>query len=251
MKPYLNERHDVEDALLEKNAELEAANKELEAFDYSIAHDLRAPLDRLRGFTEILQRQHAQALDDAGRELLARIADAGRSMDQLITDILALATATRGALDRSIVDVTALADSVAAALRKAEPLRDVEVTIARGMKARADAGLLRDAIENLLANAWKFTRARTPARIDFGCESAGGETIFSVRDNGAGFDPARARDVFKPFQRLHADGGFEGSGIGLATVERIVRRHGGRVWAEARVDGGATFYFTLSPRRPS
>jgi PAS domain S-box-containing protein len=243
------ERHVVEEALNEKNAELEAANKELEAFDYSIAHDLRAPLHRIEGFAAMLEQEQGEKLDAHGRDVLRRIAEAGKTMDQLVTDLLTLATATRGTLERSVVDVTALARSIDATLRKSEAPRDVEFVVSPGMKARVDSGLLRAVVQNLLGNAWKFTRGRARARIEMGCSMTGAEHVFFVRDNGVGFDPAQAQSVFKAFQRLHAGGDFEGSGIGLATVQRIVRRHGGRVWAEGRVDQGASFFFTLS--RPS
>jgi PAS domain S-box-containing protein len=246
----ITERRLVEETLNEKNAELEAVNRELEAFDYSIAHDLRAPLHRIEGFAAMLGQDHGEKLDPAGREVLQRIVDAGKSMDQLVTDILALATATRGRLARSEVDVTALAREVDATFRRGGPEREVEFGVQPGMRTRADAGLLRVVVQNLLGNAWKFTRDRAGARIEMGCEIAGGQHVFFVRDNGTGFDPAGAEDIFKPFRRMHGGSRFEGTGIGLATVQRIVQRHGGRVWAEGAVGSGATFFFTLA-RPPS
>ena len=241
----ITERKRFERALHEKNVELEAANKELEAFDYSVAHDLRAPLTRIEGFSAMLGKQYGEKLDARGRELLQRIADAGLSMDQLVGDLLALSTVTRGTLGRSDVDVSALADSIVATLRKSEPRREVRFDAPTGMILRADPGLLRVVLENLLGNAWKFTKGHARARVEMGCLEIQGERVFFVRDNGAGFDIANAERLFKPFQRLHSGADFEGTGIGLATVQRIVRRHGGRVWAEAAVDRGATFYFTL------
>jgi len=243
----ITERQAVEEALNEKNAELEAANKELEAFDYSIAHDLRAPLHRIQGFAAMLEQEEGGKLDAHGRDVLRRITEAGKAMEQLVTDLLALATATRGTLVRSIVDVTALAREIEATLRRSEA-REVDFVVAPGMKARADPGLLRVVIQNLLANAWKFTRRRAGARVHMDCGVTGGEQVFFVRDNGIGFDAAQAEKIFNPFQRLRV-GEFEGTGIGLATVRRIVQRHGGRVWAQGSVDEGATFFFTLS--RPS
>jgi PAS domain S-box-containing protein len=245
----ITERRLVEEALNEKNAELEAVNRELEAFDYSIAHDLRAPLHRVQGFAAMLGQEHGEKLDPAGRDVLRQIVDAGKSMDQLVTDILALATATRGTLARSEVDVTALAREVDATLRQGSE-RAVEFAVQPGMKARADAGLLRVLVHNLLGNAWKFTRDRDGARIEMGCDVARGERVFFVRDNGTGFDPAGADDIFKPFRRMHGGSRFEGTGIGLATVQRIAQRHGGRAWAEGAVGSGASFFFTLA-RPPS
>jgi PAS domain S-box-containing protein len=242
----ITERCDVEEALNEKNAELEAVNKELEAFDYSIAHDLRAPVHRIEGFAAMLEQEHGATLDLHGRDVLRRIGEAAKNIDQLVTDILALATATRGTLARSVVDVTALARDIDAMLRRAAPERAVEFVVQPGMKTRADPGLLRVVVQNLLGNAWKFTRERRHARIEMGREIADGEYVFFVRDDGAGFDPVQAQSVFKPFQRLHGSTHFEGTGIGLATVQRIVQRHGGRVWAEGAVGAGATIFFTLS-----
>ena len=245
----ISERHDAQLSLSEKNAELAAANGELEAFDYSIAHDLRAPLHRIAGFAAIIEEKQGSSLDAEGRAALRRISQAAKDMDQLVTDILALATATRGTLARTVVDVSALAREIDAGLRKSEPRRDVRFAVQAGMKTRADPGMLRAVLQNLLANAWKFTRDETPADIHVGCNIVGGEHVFFVRDNGVGFDPAEARNLFKPFQRAGSD--FEGTGIGLATVQRIVQRHGGRVWAEGAVDGGATILFTLSRPQPA
>jgi PAS domain S-box-containing protein len=245
----ISERHDAGQALSEKNAELAAANGELEAFDYSIAHDLRAPLHRIAGFAAMIDERQGDRLDAEGRAAVGRIAQAAKDMDQLVTDILALATATRGTLARSVVDVTALAREIDAGLRKEQPGRDVQFSLQPGMKARADPGMLRAVLQNLLANAWKFTRGRAPARIRVGCNIAGGEHVFFVRDDGVGFDPAQAANLFKPFQR--GAGNFEGNGIGLATVQRIAHRHGGRVCAEGTVGGGATIFFTLSRAEPA
>ncbi len=236
---------DLERRVLERTVELEAANKELEAFDYSISHDLRAPLNRIEGFSAMLVDKYGPTLDAGARELLTRITDAGRHMNQLVEDLFALSTATRGEPQRGAVDVTGLAESIVATLRRGEPVRDVRFEAHAGMKAHADPGLMRAVLENLLGNAWKFTSRRAQAAIEVGCMEAPGLSTFFVRDNGAGFDPAGADRLFTPFQRLHSHHEFEGTGIGLASVQRIVRRHGGRVWAEGEVDRGATFYFTL------
>ncbi len=210
-----------------------------------MAHDLRAPLNRIEGYRALLAEQYGEKLDPRGRELLLRIAEAGRSMDQLVGDLLTLSTATRGTLVRRTVDMSALARSIASALRKAEPAREVRFDAPACTTARGDPGLLQVVLENLLGNAWKFTRLRAQAHVEMGCIDCDSERIFFVRDNGAGFDIAQAARLFKPFERLHSGRDFEGTGIGLATVQRIVGRHGGRVWAEAAPDRGATFLFTL------
>jgi PAS domain S-box-containing protein len=236
---------DLERRVVERTAELEAANQELEAFDYSISHDLRAPINRIAGFSALLGEMYAGSLDEKGRELVKRIGDAGRNMEQLVGDLFALSTVSRGELRRGDVDVGALAESIISNLRKAEPLRVVRFDAPAHMDARADPGLLRVVLDNLLGNAWKFTGKSADALVEMGCIQKGGERTFFVRDNGAGFDSASATTLFKPFQRLHSASDFAGTGIGLATVQRIIRRHGGRVWAESAPGRGATFYFTL------
>jgi PAS domain S-box-containing protein len=236
---------DLERRVAERTAELEAAMKELEAFDYSISHDLRGPINRIRGFTEALIEDHAAGLDVTARDLVRRIAAAGERMDQLVNDLFSLSTVSRGELRLGHVDVTALAKVVAAALARAHPDRKVAVEIEPRLTARADPGLLRIALENLLGNAWKFTSRRDEARVEVGSER-GEPTVFFVRDNGAGFDSSKAGRLFAPFQRLHDQRDYEGTGIGLATVGRIVSRHGGRAWAEGAVGKGATIRFTLS-----
>jgi PAS domain S-box-containing protein len=237
---------DLERRVVERTAELQAANTELEAFDYSISHDLRAPLTRIEGFGSMLREQYGDKLDARGRDLLQRIVDAARGMDALVGDLFTLSTVTRGELQRGIVDMSALAESIVASLRRSEPGRAVTFEAAAGLSARADPGLLRSVLENLLGNAWKFTGQRSDPRIEFGCLQAGDERAFFVRDNGAGFDSANATKLFTPFQRMHSAKEFAGTGIGLATVQRIVHRHGGRVWAESAAGEGATFFFTLS-----
>ena len=225
--------------------ELERANQELEAFSYSASHDLRAPLRALDGFSQRLLDQYGSALDAQGRHYLERIRVSAKRMGDLIQDLLALARTARTELCHEPIDLSALARAILDELRRADPDRSVDVEIADGLTARADRGLLRLALENLLGNAWKYTSHATASRICMGREPAG-ERAFFVRDNGAGFDPSYAAKLFQPFQRLHAQHEFEGTGIGLAIVQRIVARHGGRIWAEAQVGAGAAFFFTLA-----
>jgi len=236
---------ELERRVAERTDQLEAANRELAAFSYTVSHDLRAPLRAIDGFTAILEEDLADRLDGDGRALLARVRAAGRAMTRLIDDLIALAHFSHGEIHRTEVDLSALARDIASTLRHAAPARAVDVVVADGLIVRGDAGLLRIALQNLLANAWKYTGKHAHARIEVGVERGGGEPVYFVRDDGAGFDMAAASRLFEPFRRLHPASEFEGTGIGLATVARIVRRHGGRVWAEGRVEGGATIRFTL------
>ncbi|HKT01432.1 MAG TPA: ATP-binding protein [Rugosimonospora sp.] len=237
---------ELEQRVLERTAELEASTRELDAFAYSVSHDLRAPLRSLGGFAEILLEDYADRLDEEAHLYLRRILANTARMSQLIDDLLRLSRATRTELHRERVDVGLLASSVIEELREAEPDRRVDVSVADNLVGMGDAHLIRLALDNLLANAWKFTGARDGARIEVGSTRCDGEQVFFVRDNGAGFDMRYAEKLFSPFQRLHATAEFEGSGIGLAIVYRILRRHGGRIWAEGVPDEGATFYFTLN-----
>jgi PAS domain S-box-containing protein len=232
--------------LARSNAGLLAANHELESFSYSVSHDLRAPLRTIDGFSHALLEDCDDRLDDVGKSHLNRIRAATQRMGMLIDDLLNLSRLSRTEMHTQSVDISALACSVAEGLRKAQPGRQIELRIESGLKTMADPGLLRAVLENLLSNAWKFTSKLVSARIEFGQAPANGSLAFFVRDNGAGFDPAYADRLFGAFQRLHAMSEFPGTGIGLATVQRIVHRHGGRIWAESAVDHGATFYFTLS-----
>jgi PAS domain S-box-containing protein len=237
---------ELEQRVADRTAALEATNRELEAFAYSVSHDLRAPLRSIDGFSRILLEDYAGRLDDEGRDSLQRVRAAAQRMGQLIDDLLKLSRVTRVEILREPVDLSALAESVAADLRQAEPHRAATITIARGLGTDGDPHLLRVVLENLLGNAWKFTSRVAHAQIEVGAATADGQTRFFVRDNGAGFDPAYAAKLFGAFQRLHTAGEFPGTGIGLATVQRIIHRHGGRVWAEGGVDKGAVFYFTVS-----
>jgi len=231
----------LEDAVRERTAELEVSNRELESFSYSVSHDMRAPIRAISSYAEILRTSYGAALDEEARQVLDRIARAGGHLGGLVDALLDLSRLMRTSLEHAHVDLGALARQIVAGLREREPGRVVEVSIARGLKAEADPILARSLLENLLGNAWKYT-ARTPtARIEFGRE---GDEFF-VRDNGVGFDMAYADKLFKPFERLHRAGEFPGTGIGLATVERIIRRHHGTVRATAVPGEGATFYFSL------
>lgn len=228
----------------------EASNAELRAFSYSVAHDLRAPLRAIAGFTGAIAEDYADKLDDAGKALVGRVVSNVERMGELIDALLALAKVSQADLVYERVDLGAVARNVVEQMRAGDPTRDVELVVRDGLVTNGDPRLLRAALENLLGNAWKFTRSRERSRIELGRERARDTTSFYVRDNGAGFDMQYAHRLFAPFQRLHPANEFEGTGIGLATVQRIVRRHGGRVWAEARPNEGATFYFTL-PEMPS
>jgi PAS domain S-box-containing protein len=233
----------LEDRVAERTAQLEAANKEMEAFSYSVSHDLRAPLRALDGFSdELLQTYPGKVLDDRGQHYLRRLRAGTQRMGQLIDDMLLLSRLNRGEVKRERVDLTALADDVSAELQRREPGRQVTVDVEPGLWATGDAALLRVALENLLGNAWKFT-AKTPAPSVAVGRTAGG--AFFVRDNGAGFDMAHADKLFGAFQRLHQEREFPGNGVGLAIVQRVINRHGGRVWAEGHPGAGAAFFFTL------
>jgi PAS domain S-box-containing protein len=241
----LTERMRNEERMRIHNAHLEASNKELEAFCYSVSHDLRAPLRGIDGFSQALLEDHANQLDTQGKEYLQRVRASAQRMATLIDDLLNLSRITRNEMHRETVDLSSMADSIALDLHNREPQRKVSFVISSGLQAEADPRLLRIALENLLANSWKFTSLRDDAQIEMGWTQNNGKSAYFVRDNGVGFDTAHASKLFGPFQRLHAMNEFPGTGIGLATVQRIIQRHGGRIWAEAALDRGATFYFTL------
>ncbi len=237
---------ELEQRVRERTAELEVANEELEAFCYSVSHDLRAPLRGIDGFSQALLEDYGDKLDDQGRGYLNRVRDASQRMAQLIDDLLLLSRVTRSEMQREPVDLSAMAQAIAGELRQAEPERQVEFVIHEGLQARGDPRLLRVALENLVGNAWKYTSKHPRARIEFGASNQdNGSLTYFVTDDGAGFDMTYADKLFGAFQRLHGAIQFKGTGIGLATVKRIINRHGGRVWAEGAVEKGATFYFTL------
>ena len=236
---------ELNDRLAGDNTELDALNRELEAFSYAVSHDLRAPLRAIDGFSQALLEDYADRLDDGGRNYLSRVRKAAQRMGELIDDLLKLARITRAEMNAGEVDLSALAEEILEQLRQGEPQRAAEIVVAPGKTAQGDPRLLRIAMENLLGNAWKFTAGKTPARIEFGQTERNGAPAYVVRDNGAGFDMAYADKLFGAFQRLHDAAQFPGTGIGLATVQRIIRKHGGNIWAEAAPDQGAAFYFTL------
>jgi PAS domain S-box-containing protein len=229
-----------------RTAELETANRELEAFSYSVSHDLRAPLRSIDGFSHILLEEHASKLDDDARHCLSRVRAASQHMGQLIDALLQLSRVSRADMQHESVDLSSLAQTILDGLRQTAPEREIEVHVAPGLHANGDPRLLQVALQNLLGNAFKFTSKREHAEIEFGSLDQKGSTVFFVRDNGAGFQMEYSNKLFGAFQRLHSVSEFEGTGIGLATVQRIVRRHGGRIWGEGEPDRGATFYFTLS-----
>ena len=238
-------RDGLELRVAERTTQLEVANKELEAFSYSVSHDLRAPLRSIDGFSQAILEDYGDKLDEQGRSDLKRVRAATQRMAQLIDDMLNLSRVTRGEMRRERVDLSSMAKNIAAELKTAEPERQVDLAIAENVKTEGDERLLRVLLENLLLNAWKFTGKQQTAKIEFGVSHTNGKPVYYVRDDGAGFDMAYAGKLFGAFQRLHAMTEFKGTGVGLATVQRIVHRHGGRVWAESKVGEGATFFFTL------
>jgi PAS domain S-box-containing protein len=247
----LNE--ELEQRVADRTRQLETVNKELEAFAYSASHDLRSPLNNILGFSQILLDEYNTQVDERGKRYLRNIRTSCLQMNQLINDLLSLSTATRSPLNREQVDFSGLAQSVADQLKEMGPERDVEFVISPGLFVNGDFRLLRLALENLLGNAWKFTGGVDHGKIEFGVlqqplkhEPEGKDLrVYYVRDNGAGFNMEYAERLFQAFQRLHGSSEFPGTGIGLATVRRIIRRHGGTIWAEGAVGKGATFYFTL------
>ena len=243
---------ELEERVRQRTAQLEATNRELQSFSYSVSHDLRSPLKTINGFSHLLERAVAEKAGNESGEKIAhylnRIRAGTRQMGDLIDGLLSLAQLSRDTLQVGDVDLTAMAQRIERECREREPQRQVEVKIQDAMRVRGDARLLGAVMQNLLLNAWKFTSKRALARIEVGTLPAdSGETVYFVRDNGAGFDMAHAARLFGTFERLHSPADFSGDGIGLATVKRIVERHAGRIWAQSQEDEGATFYFTLGP----
>lgn len=252
----ITDRKRFEQSLREKNLQLESANtqleatnKELEAFSYSVSHDLRAPLRGIDGFSQALLEDHAGQLNEEGKDSLYRVRAAAQRMAELIDNLLSLSQMTRGELSHEDLNLTSIAQAVADELKQSAPERKVNFVIEEDLTVHGDPRLLRIAIENLFGNAWKFTSKHDQARIELGSMKNNGAPIYFVRDDGSGFDMAYANKLFGAFQRLHRATEFKGTGIGLATVQRIIHRHGGRVWAEGAVEQGATFYFTLPSHR--
>ena len=231
--------------LVQRSAQLEASNKELEAFSYSVSHDLRAPLRGIDGFSQAVLEDYDDKLDESGRSYLQRVRAASQRMSQLIDAMLNLARLTRADIHTKTFDMSAMVHGILEDLQKIEPEREVECVVANDLLATADPQLIRAVLENLLGNAWKFTRQQPNPRIEFGHGQYKGQAAFFVKDNGAGFDMSYAHKLFGTFQRLHAYTEFPGVGVGLATVHRIIQRHGGQIWAEGAVGEGAIFHFTL------
>ena len=236
---------DLEQRVEDRTKQLAAANKELEAFSYSVSHDLRAPLRSIDGFSMAVLEDYGDRLDDTGKEYLHRVRGATQRMAVLIDDLLNLARVTRTEMHPEELSLSAMAKSIADDLRKTEPSRHAEFLIRDDLTAQGDVRLLRVVMENLLGNSWEYTSRHENARIEFGCQRKDNTDTFFVRDDGAGFDPRHAARLFGAFQRLHGTAEFPGVGVGLATVQRIIHRHGGEIWAESEVEKGATFYFTL------
>jgi signal transduction histidine kinase len=240
---------DLERRVRERTAQLETLNNELEAFSHTVAHDLRAPLRGIDGFSAVLMQRCAERLAPEDLKIATRIRDSARRMAQLVDALLNLSKVTSAQLKRRRVDLSGAASAVLDRLAEGDGARIVAATVQPDMVVNADPQLVDAVLSNLIGNAWKFTGKRAEPRIEIG--ASGRRTpVYFVRDNGAGFPQAHAAKLFRPFERLHAPREFEGTGIGLATVQRIVRRHGGRVWAEGKVNGGATFYFTLEAEPP-
>jgi PAS domain S-box-containing protein len=235
----------LNDDLLARNEKLMFANKELESFIYSVSHDLRAPLRHISAFADIVEKHIADKLDKKGKQYLSHIRDAAEKMSRLIDDLLNLSRMSSHEIKRREINVSTIAASIINELREAYPVRSVEIDIKEGITAFADPGLIEIVVSNLLGNAWKFTAKTDPARIEFGTVEQDGKIIYYVRDNGVGFDQQYAGKMFLPFHRLHSEAAFEGTGIGLAIVDRIIRLHGGKVWAEGIKTKGATIYFSL------
>lgn len=238
-------RQHLEELVGERTNELTAVNKELEAFSFSVSHDLRAPLRSIDGFSQALLEDYAAKLNNDGKDYLQRIRAAAQKMGELIDALLELSRVTRRELKKQTVDLTTLAQDVLTELQQSEPQRTVECVVQTDMHARGDKHLLHIVLTNLLDNAWKYTGKQSQARIEFNCKSVDGETVYFVRDNGVGFDMAYADKLFGAFQRMHRSDEFPGTGVGLATVSRIINKHGGRIWAESEPNQGATFFFTL------
>ncbi|MHB1198167.1 MAG: PAS domain-containing sensor histidine kinase [Polaromonas sp.] len=242
----LNLNSELEERVLLRTAQLVAANRELESFAYSVSHDLRSPLNTIHGFSQLLAKIDAENISEKGKHYLNRIGVGVEQMGELIEGLLTLAHLSREQIRSENVDLSAVARRIEQDHREREPQRQAQVHIQDGLSTHGDPRLLLAVLQNLLANAWKFTSRKSLARIDVGSMvGADGETIFFVRDNGAGFDMAFAHKLFGTFERLHSPGDFTGTGIGLATVKRVIERHGGRVWGESKLNEGATFYFTL------
>jgi len=241
----ITEHKHLESQLRDLVTKHEDTNREMESFVYSVTHDLRTPLNTMNLFVSLLEDDHGEVLCDDGRAYLAHIRSGIQKMGKLIEDVLRLSGISRHQMECESTDVSMIGRAIVTELCETEPARAVSVDIQDAMVARVDASLIRVALANLLGNAWKYTCKVADPRIEFRCSQEGEEIVYSVRDNGAGFDMQEYERLFKPFERLHAERDFPGTGIGLAIVERVIRRHGGRVWAEGEPGRGAAFYFVL------
>ena len=239
----LNE--ELEERVRQRTAQLEAANRELDAFSYSVSHDLRGPLNRIQGFSQALLEDYSEQLDKQGQDYLSRIGNSSQHMAELIDDLLKLSKVTRVKINREPVEISALVNVCLQELQFKEPQRNLEAVIKPGLVVEGDTALLRIVLENLIGNAWKFTRHEEKTRIEFGLTEMAGQPTYFIRDNGAGFEMKHASKLFTPFQRLHSEQDFSGTGIGLSIVSRIIKRHGGEIWAEGEPGKGACLYFTL------
>ncbi|ABF39941.1 periplasmic sensor signal transduction histidine kinase [Candidatus Koribacter versatilis Ellin345] len=241
----LSARSELELRVQDRTKQLVAANRDLEAFSYSVSHDLRGPLEVVNGMSYIIHLQYGNELSPGLKDCLDRIDDASKRMNELIEDLLNLARVTKSEMHRERVDVSAMAREIFAELKQRHPQRVVEIVVASDAIVVGDAHLLRVAMDNLIGNAWKYSSNKSPSKIEFGVRRANGTPVYFIKDNGAGFDPRGMQRLFQPFQRLHPLSEFPGTGVGLATVQRIIQKHGGRIWAEGAVNEGATFSFTL------
>jgi light-regulated signal transduction histidine kinase (bacteriophytochrome) len=245
VKSIRQQHRELERQVANRTMQLDNANKELEAFSYSVSHDLRAPLRSIDGFSQVLLKEHSDKINEQGQNYLQRVRKASQRMAQLIDDMLNLSRVSRGELNIQQVNLSYIANEITNELKNSNPERVVEFTIQNEIIANGDESLLRIVLENLIGNAWKYTSKHPTACIEFGMFQKGKKTIYFVRDDGAGFDMKYAQKLFGAFQRLHDSNEFQGTGVGLATVQRIIHRHGGSVWAEGEVNKGATFYFTI------
>ncbi|NJD51594.1 MAG: GHKL domain-containing protein [Candidatus Methanoperedens sp.] len=245
-KIQLAERQRAEKELIKRTTELESANKELEAFSYSVSHDLRAPLRAIDGFSRVILEEYNDKLDDEGKRYLNIVRDNTQKMGQLIEDLLALSRLGRKEMQVSMIDMAKLAKTVFDELKEANPGRNIQLEIKTLPPAYGDQAMIHQVFVNLLSNAIKFTRFKEKAVIEIGCNTRMNENVYYVKDNGVGFDMQYLNKLFGVFQRLHSAEEFDGTGVGLAIVKRIIQRHGGKVWAEGKVNEGATFYFNLS-----
>lgn len=239
-------RKQIEQALQERADELARVNKDLESFSYSVSHDLKAPLNTLLGFSRLIQEDYQNKLDNTLNDYLQRIEHSAIQMKNLIDDILNLSRISRIEMTKHDTNLSRLVFSIIEELKTSHPERNVQVIIADDVSAKTDSKLIHIALSNLIGNAWKFTEKTAGARIEFGSINQNGQIIYFIKDNGAGFDMKRSQYLFTPFRRLHTDQEFPGTGIGLAIVERVIERHGGKIWAESEIGNGATFFFTLS-----